>query len=174
MNCMYSSIHFRKYGVKLTLHSPSTVLQTTGNNGESTSTKRSASGETGSLVKSKPNGLEMDWKGREFGITACVMAFSAKSTCKLAICPDCFVKRDDNLQTTLKKKRRRSTKDRNGETAAKSTGKKNVGVCGKHTSADIKNLTIMTDIKYLARRRKDTETGYANIATTCYDCGVSF
>ena len=153
------------------------IFQTTSNNTESPGKKRTVSDVKGRLIKSAPSGLEMDWKGREFGISACVNAFSAKSKCKLAICPDCVVRRDDNLNTeskTIKSKRRRTSRTGSGGNAAKSTGKKKVGNCSRRTAADINDLALLTDIKFLARRRKESENGYANIATTCYDCGVSF
>ena len=153
------------------------IFQTTSKNTESTGKKRAVSEVKGRLIKSAPSGLEMDWKGREFGISSCVNAFSAKSKCKLAICPDCVVRRDDNLNAeskSIKSKRRRTSRPGIGGNVAKSTDKKKGGNCNGHTAADINNLSLLTDIGFLARRRKESEKGYANIATTCYDCGVSF
>ena len=37
-----------------------------------------------------------------------------------------------------------------------------------------KGFDIMTDASYLKWKRKDSMTGYENIANMCYDCGVRF
>ena len=123
----------------------------------------------------KANGEQMKWKSGTFGINCCVNAFSPNFSCRLAFCPDCFGTRTANNKEE-KNKRRRAANKRSGGSAAKTTGENRGGNCDNHTIADLtsKGFDIMTDASYLKWKRKDSMTGYENIANTCYDCGVRF
>ena len=56
--------------------------------------------------------------------------------------------------------------------AAKLSGVGEKGEYEYHTVANLRDLKFMTDVKYLARKRKDTEVRYKEFAATCYDCSI--
>ena len=118
----------------------------------------------------KPSGEKMNWgDGGSFAVWSCAQAFSAKNSCKLALCPNCY-EIYVNLWTTESGNKRRKTR----ASAAKVTGGDKGGECGQHTASDLRTkLVLQTDKKYLASKRK-TESGYDLIAKHCYDCGVEF
>ena len=122
----------------------------------------------------KPSGEKMNWgDGGSFAVWSCAQAFSAKNSCKLALCPDCYA-RYSSLWSTETNNKRRKTRGGHVESAAKVTGGDKGGECGQHTASDLRTkLVLQTDKKYLASKRK-TESGYDLIAKHCYDCGVEF
>ena len=130
----------------------------------------------GNLYPVDPSGKKMDWTGgRTFNIWSCSLAFSNKSLCKLALCPNCY-EIYVNLWTTESGNKRRKTRARGHvESVAKVTGGDKGGECGQHTASDLRTkLVLQTDKKYLASNRRKTESGHNLIAKYCYDCGVEF
>ena len=125
----------------------------------------------GNLYPVDPSGKKMDWTGgRTFNIWSCSLAFSAKHSCKLALCPNCYEKYVSLWTTESGGNKRRKTRT----SAAKVTGGDKGRECGQHTASDLRTkLVLQSDKKYLASRRK-TEAGYNLIAKYCYDCGVEF
>ena len=124
----------------------------------------------GDLKMCAPTHKHMDWVSRRtFSIMCCVNAFSVKSECTLAYCPDCFEKREDVWRDEDKKKRRGGRKK---EQVTQTTGLASEP-CGNHKIWDLRELTILEDKKYLASARKDT-AGVEFVAKTCWDCGVWF
>ena len=123
----------------------------------------------------KPSGEKMNWgDGGSFAVWSCAQAFSAKNSCKLALCPDCYGKYTDLWNTETNNKRRK-TRGGHVESAAKVTGGDKGGECGQHTASDLRTkLVLQTDKKYLASNRRKTESGHNLIAKYCYDCGVEF
>ena len=65
--------------------------------------------------------------------------------------------------------------ENNGEeSVAKLTGVQNKGVCMQHTRADLKDLSLMTNIKYCARdekRKRDTKTLPKHAMSAALRCG---
>ena len=58
--------------------------------------KRKTEQVLGDLKMCAPTHKHMDWVSpRTFSIMCCVNAFSNKSECTLAYCPDCYEKRED-------------------------------------------------------------------------------
>jgi len=58
--------------------------------------KRKIDQVLGGVEMCAPTMKHMNWIAlKTFKIMFCVNAFSAKSTCTLAYCPDCFEKRED-------------------------------------------------------------------------------
>ena len=126
-------------------------------------------------MKSNPSGDTMNWRKITFGVPCCKNAFSTKSTCDLAFCPDCFNTHTHELTKDDKSKKRRLSGRNRGESAAKASKGETGGGCGRHTIEDLRNLSHVESNKtFLASRRKKDMVGYHNIATTCYNCGVEF
>ena len=84
-------------------------------------TKRTVSTKGGLLVKSNPSGDTMNWGKVTFGVPCCTNAFSPKSTCDLAFCPDCFNTRTNELTKDDNLKERRLSGRNRGESAAKAS-----------------------------------------------------
>ena len=122
----------------------------------------------------KPSGEKMNWGDRgTFAVWSCAQAFSAKNSCKLALCPDCYA-RYSSLWSTETNNKRRKTRGGHVESAAKVIGGDKDGECGRHTASDLRTkLVCQTDKQHLASRRK-TESGHNLIAKYCYDCGEEF
>mmetsp|Transcript_22097 Transcript_22097/g.36183 ORF Transcript_22097/g.36183 Transcript_22097/m.36183 type:complete len:178 (+) Transcript_22097:1096-1629(+) len=135
--------------------------------------KRAKTNEGDLLFMAKPTRKEIKWKRGKFQVYCCVNAFDPKEKCKLVICGACHTANELEAGVEKVAMRGKRQKRNAGTGVAKLTGGgPTKGDCTHHTRADLKNLTLETNEKYCARKRKDAP-GYANIAKICYQCGIT-
>ena len=100
-------------------------------------------------------------------------AFSTNSCCKLDFCLELFGIYTDKWNKEVKIKKRKVSKSGSGGSTAKSTGGETRGEYGHPTLSDLTGLTFMIDKNYLTSKRKESERGYKDIATTCSDYSMA-
>ena len=107
-------------------------------------------------------------------------ALSVKSTCTLAYCHPCHLKKnalrtgtpvspeEDEWGRPAAKRSRR----RDGVAKATEVGQELYrGECGKHTLYDIGRLELQADHQNMLVKRRTVKKGRKNIAVNCWGCG---